>query len=141
MRRERIAGIVDKLIEEYRTRDPILLARYLGFKVLERDLPGQIAGLVAEVFGAKFILLQTDLPEPEKNYIIAHEIFHCIDQHPDFVFIRRRINIGGYEAESDLFAASLLINEEPEWGETVEHYARRTGVPVKLVRLWFRKAA
>jgi len=141
VRRERILNITNRLIEEFGTRDPVEIAGCLGIKIREKPLPGGIAGLVAEVFGINYILLHYDLPAPDKHYIVAHEIFHYLDGHPDYVFLRGWMLKTGYEVESDLFAASLLISEEPELGETVMQYACRTGIPVKLVRLWFRKVA
>ncbi len=139
MRRERILNITKKLIGEFGTRDPIEIAGCLGIRIREKPLPDGVVGLVAEVFGINYILLHFDLPVPDKHYIVAHEIFHYLDRHPDYIFLRWWRMKTGYEAESDLFAASLLVSEEPEWGETIEQYACRTGVSMKLVRLWFRK--
>jgi len=141
VRRERILNIANRLIEEFETRDPVEIAGCLGIKIREKPLPDGIVGLVAEVFEINYILLHFDLPIPDKHYIVAHEIFHYLDRHPDYIFLRGWRMKTGFEVESDLFAASLLISEEPEWEETVEQYACRTGVPVKLVRLWFRKVA
>jgi hypothetical protein len=139
--RELVAADVEKLVRKYGTRDPFKLADYLNLKIRRRSLPEGIAGLVGELWGKVMIVLDLELPEDEARYIVAHEIYHHLDKHPDIVLTKKALWGDWFEVKADLFAASLLICEKPRWSETEIEFAARTQVPVRLVRLWFRRAA
>lgn len=139
--KERILREIAQLIGRFGSRDPYELAHYLDLHVVKRALPEGIAGAVADVLEEKFILLDAELPEEEARYIVAHEIYHHIDNHPDYFTVKKGHWGNFYERGPDYFAAGLLIAEEPEWGETINEFSARIGVPLKLVRIWHKKAA
>lgn len=138
---ELVAADVAKLLVKYGTRDPFELASCLNLKIRRQSLPDGIAGMVGELWGKVIIILDLSLPDYEARYIVAHEIYHHLDKHPDIILSKRAFWGDWFEIKADLFAATLLICEEPEWGETELEFARRTQVPVRLVRLWFRRVA
>lgn len=138
---ELVAADVEELLQKYGTRDPFKLADCLNLKIRHGSLPDGIAGLVGELWGKVMIVLDFSLPEDEARYIVAHEIYHHLDKHPDILSTKKTLWGDWFEVKADLFAANLLICEKPRWSETEMEFAARTRVPVRLVRLWFRSAA
>lgn len=138
---ELVAAEVEELLQKYGTRDPLILADCLNLKIRRRGLPDGIAGMLGELWGKVIIVLDLELPEDEARYIVAHEIYHYLDKHPDIILSNKTLWGNWFEIKADLFAANLLICEKPRWGETEVEFAARTQVPVRLVRLWFRRAA
>ncbi len=135
-----IKNSVSRLIRKYKTRCPHELADYLGIEVFEYAFK-KIRGLIFYLNGRKIIGVKANLPEPEKRAIIAHEIGHK-ELHPanvGYFFIKENTYFvpGRYEREADLFAAMLLMDKPPEYGETVENYAARSRVPAKLVKVYW----
>ncbi|MDA8235951.1 MAG: hypothetical protein M0Z31_14370 [Clostridia bacterium] len=139
--KERILREIDRLVRQFGTRNPYELADYLDLHLVKRSLPKGIVGVVAEVLEEKYILLDAALPDEEARYIVAHEIYHHIDNHPDYFSTKQGHWGNFYERGPDYFAAGLLIEEEPEWGETIMEFSARIGVPLKLVRIWHKDAA
>ncbi|WP_003539740.1 ImmA/IrrE family metallo-endopeptidase [Desulfotomaculum nigrificans] len=139
--KERILREIDRLVRQFGTRNPYELADYLDLHLVKRTLPKGIVGVVAEVLEEKYILLDAALPDEEARYIVAHEIYHHIDNHPDYFSTQKGYWGNLYERGPDYFAAGLLIEEEPEWGETIMEFSARIGVPLKLVRIWHKDAA
>ena len=77
------------LIDKHQPRDPLELANLLGLRVVIRDLPNGICGLVADLWGVTIILISSGLPRPEQNYIAAHELYHYLDEHPRISWSRK----------------------------------------------------
>lgn len=125
------------LIEQYQPRDPVELANHLGLRVVVRDLPPGICGLVADLWGVTIVLISSSLPRPEQHYIAAHELFHYLDEHPPDQLVRKGFWGEFYETRADYFACGLMIKEPIREGESHFEYAARTGVPLRLVRLWY----
>lgn len=139
--KERILREIDQLIHRFGTRDPFRLADYMDLHIIKRDLPEGIAGAMGELWEEKYILLNTDLPEEEARYIVAHEIYHHIDNHPDYFSTKKGHWGNFFERGPDYFAAGLLIDEEPDRGESIREFSARIGVPLKLIRIWYKDAA
>lgn len=136
-RKERSIHYALDLIEKYQPRDPVELANLLGLRVVIRDLPSGIYGLVAELWGVTIVLISNSLPQPEQNYIAAHEIFHSLDEHPPELLVKKGYWGELFETQADYFACGLMIKELPQEDESLFEYAARTGVPLRLVRLWY----
>lgn len=128
---------VARLIDEYERDDPYLLASRLGIDVEEYPFR-KIKGLVIEIGNRTVIALNSALPEPRKRAILAHELGHwqLATARVGYFFISTHtVMEPKVEYEANRFAAELLAgNEEPEPGETLERFAARTGVPVKMMR-------
>lgn len=139
-----IKKAVTRLFEKYKTRCPYELAEYLGIEIFEYAFR-RIRGLIFYLDGRKIIGVKADLPRPEKRAIVAHEIAHE-KLHPantGYFFIKENTFFapGKYEHEADLFAAMLLVDESPEYGDTVEFYAARKEIPLHLVKTLWEKGA
>lgn len=135
-----IKRAVNRLYKQYKTRCPYELAEWLGIEIFEFAFR-RIRGLIFYIEDRKIIGIKEDLPEHEKRAIIAHEIGHE-ELHPaatGYFFIKESTNFvpGKYEREADMFAAMLLVDEHPRFGETVEQCAERNNVsPCLLKILW-----
>ena len=135
---DRIKTIYDALYRKYATRCPYELAEHLGIVITEFPFR-KIRGLIFYLAAEKFIGVNAGLLECEKQAIIAHEIGH--DQlHPHNAgcyFIKESTNVvpGKYELQADQFAALLLVHKVPEYGDTMEKYAARNMLPLKLVKI------
>lgn len=135
-----IKKAVNRLFEKYKTRCPYELAECLGIEIFEYAFR-RIRGLMFYLKERKIIGVKEDLPAPEKLAIIAHEIGHE-ELHPTdagYFFIKENTYFvpGKYEHEADLFAAMLLVDKSPEYGDTVGSYAARKEIPFYLVEtLW-----
>ncbi|MGB9662430.1 MAG: ImmA/IrrE family metallo-endopeptidase [Moorellaceae bacterium] len=138
---DRIAAEVDRLIREHGTRDPFELADKLGLVTRWTKLPAGYLGTVWELWGVKVILLAIDTVIQEARYIVAHEIFHHLDEHPEFWWVKKTFFGNYFEVLADRFAAELLIQETPYGGETEYEFAARLGVPIRLIRLWVKRVA
>ncbi len=133
-----IKNSVSGLIQKYKTRCPYELADYLGIEIFEYTFR-KIRGLILSIGERKIIGVKTELPEQEKRAIIAHEIGHE-RLHPanvGYFFIKEQTYFvpGKYEHEADLFAAMLLVDEPPEYGEGIEQYADRKCVSQYMVKI------
>ena len=136
-----INNSVRRLIKKHKTKCPYELAEHLGIEIFEYAFR-KIRGLIFHLDGRKIIGVKAGLPEYLKRAIIAHEIGHE-ELHPvnvGYFFIKEHTNFvpGRYEREANLFAAMLLVDEHPEYGETVEEYAARIRVPPELVKVYMR---
>jgi len=72
--------------------------------------------------------------------VLAHELGHSfLHEGMGFYFIRDNTFWleGKFEKEADIFAATLLLDEPPECGETVEEYAARKWVTRELVKKYY----
>lgn len=139
--KNRIVQQAAELVAEYHPRDPLDLANLLGLWVVVRELPPGIDGLVADVYGVTMVLISSGLPRPEQNYIAAHELFHSLDEHPSEELVRQGFWGEFFETQADYFACGLMIQEPIRESESQFEYSRRTGVPLRLVRLWSRSGS
>ena len=134
---------VGGLIRQYGTNDPFALSEALGIGVLFCDLPVDVKGFYLSLGGRQMVFINQELEENEARVTCGHELGHAV-LHRDYnsVYLRahtQQFNGRRYELEADLFCACLLM-EEPQTGDeaiTLEDIARRTGLPERLVRLYF----
>lgn len=142
---KRITSAVSHLIKKHNTRCPYELADRLGIEIVEFSF-AKIRGLIFYLGERKIIGVKADLPKHEKRAIVAHEIGHE-ELHPatvGYFFIKEHTSFvpGKYEHEADLFAAALLVDEPPEYGEGIKHFAARKNIIPRLVKiLWEDKHA
>ena len=137
---ERIKEASYQLIYDYNTRCPYELAASLGIELYEHNLQHN-RGFALNIKDRKIIGVYSELPEQEKRAVIAHEIGH-LELHPGyghfFMHDHTGFLLGREEREAEIFAAALLLDEPPEPGETAEAYARRMGVPQKMVEIYYK---
>lgn len=132
-----IKRAVKELVEEYETSDPYRLARLMDIDVDEFPFR-QIKGLILEIAGKVTIILNSNIPDWLKRVVLAHELGHkqLSPQGAGYFFMADyTLMESKVEYEANRFAAELLSwDEELELNETMEHFAVRAGVPVKMMR-------
>lgn len=130
-----IKKAVSKLIEQYRTNDPRLLAHYLGYIIQEGPL-GQISGCHLKIEEKKFIYVNSTKQYNHKQIIIAHELGHCILHNENFYYsLDNSFCRNKAEQEACAFVQELLRPEEISYESipsTDECNIRMTRYAIKL---------
>lgn len=135
----RIAAEAAKLAAHYGSRSPEALAEALGVQILHQELRQADALLYQAGPRQIWLLLDAAQPEQRHPYLIAHELGHLLLHQGNYFFLRNHtwVVLDKYEKEADLFAACLLIDEDPEEGEALHQFAQRKQLPEALARLYF----
>jgi len=137
-----IKEIIDKLLENYKTNEPIELAEALNINVTY-ELLVDMQGYYLNSGKFKFIVVNSNLDYYDKRVVIAHELGHAL-LHPNlntsFLTSGTFASIDKYERQANEFAAHLLLPDGFEKdiefkNKTVEQIARMVGLPVELVNL------
>lgn len=126
------------LVRKYNQRDPFLLAKKLGINVIENDL-GEVYGYYTQINRIKFILINSNLSESEKRFVVAHELGHAILHSkiatPCLMHLKN-INDIKIEYEANRFAVQLLID-----GSHKDYYIEGKfkimeyyGIPIEMER-------
>lgn len=110
-----IIKIADKTVTLCNSRDPYLIADFLGIEIIERDFKLQ-KGAYKIILNNDFIFVKKDLDYVTKNVVISHEIGHSQ------LHRREAVTIGGFreynlfskqdvkmEKEANIFTAQLLL--------------------------------
>ncbi|WP_127539357.1 ImmA/IrrE family metallo-endopeptidase [Paenibacillus illinoisensis] len=128
--------IVRGLIKRFKTNDPFAIAEGLNIKIWYCDLGNNTRGLYYRKLRRRFIVINSDLSDPWKKFVCAHELAH--DRlHPGisrfFLDEQSFFNAGKYERQANQFAVKLLTaDSESEPGETREQLLRRCSIPAEL---------
>lgn len=132
-----IKQFVKQLIENHETNDPYRLARAIGIDIDEFPFR-RIKGLILEIAENVTIVLNSNLPEWLKRVVLAHELGHrqLSPQGMGYFFMAEHTFMESrVEYEANKFAVELLTwGEEPEFDESMEHFAARVGLPVEMMR-------
>ncbi|NMB11872.1 MAG: ImmA/IrrE family metallo-endopeptidase [Firmicutes bacterium] len=119
------------------TRDPYRVTEYLNIEVDKHPFRSGIKGMVVQASDRVCIALNSGLALPWKRFVLAHEIgrFQLSTKGVGYFFLSEYTPmLPLVEREANLFAIELLVrNEHPYWGETVERFAARMGIPVEMV--------
>lgn len=126
------------LVRKYKKRDPFLLAKKLGINVIENDL-GEVYGYYTQIRRINFILINSNLSELEKRFVVAHELGHAILHSkittPCLMHLKN-INDIKIECEANKFAVKLLIDGShkdyyiEDKFKIMEYY----GIPIEMER-------
>lgn len=134
----RIAQIVHKLCQKHHTRCPYQIAEALGIEILRYPF-NSINGMALQNGEDIIITIKDGLTPEEEKYILAHELGHIL-LHPGSYFAARSYTDflpQKFEKQADLFAAYLLVDENPEEGESLQAFSRRKGIPGFLLELLY----
>jgi len=119
----RIRKIVRNLTAKYNTTNPRILADCLGIFVVSTSFKGRISGILITDNSKRLIGINSNLPYPMQQAVLAHELEHAI-LHPecDYHFLTDRTYFctGKLEAEANIFAKELLIGSECKIDEYCE---------------------
>ena len=126
------------LVRKYNQRDPFLLAKKLGINVIENDL-GEVFGYYTQIKRIKFILINSNLSELEKRFVVAHELGHAILHSKiatSCLMHIKHLNEIKIECEANKFAVQLLIDGShkdyyiEDKFKIMEYY----GIPIEMER-------
>lgn len=114
-----------KLIKQFKTTDPWRICKELDIDVLELDLGGSTLGQSITNRRCSVILIEENMTEAWKRFVLAHELAHC-RLHKGFstAFYRQTTAfkmINWVEMEANLFAMALL-KEGVEENEKMTDY-------------------
>ncbi len=132
-----IRQAVDELVCACGTREPYHIAQFLDIEVDEYSFRSNIKGMVVQASDGVSIAINSRLSNPWKRFVLAHELGHFQLSYKGvgyFFLSEYTLMLPLVEREANLFAIELLVgDEEPYWGETVEQFAIRMGIPVEMV--------
>lgn len=131
---------IQKLISYYEkyvgSRNPQKIANWAGIKICVKDL-GEIQGFFKVIKRTKWIFVNENLLDtPMFDVVLAHELGHALLHNTqECVFLKYHTFLlsSRKELEANLFAAELLIVEDPL--STVDEYAY---LPTELLELRMR---
>ncbi|AYO30642.1 ImmA/IrrE family metallo-endopeptidase [Biomaibacter acetigenes] len=104
---------IKDIIREFGTRDPKVIAEEMGINILYLPYT-QLYGMAACFGDHKLIGVKSELDEPIKKLVIAHELGHFV-LHPEgnFYFVMdKTMFYNKFEYQANMFAISLCIGEE-----------------------------
>lgn len=138
-----IEAEVEKLCQEFQTRDPDQLAEGLGLHIYEREDFNQLLGMYVVVCGRPCIFLKAGMDPGTRKMVLAHELGHVTLHQAE----RKAADIVPFtlfhmterpEYEANIFAAHLLLDEEEIESLAKEGYdlvqmAQSLGVDINLL--------
>lgn len=122
-----------RLLDLYGERDPEVLAEQMGVLTILCDLPETVEGFYHCYRGHPIIYLADRLPPCRRRAVCGHELGHVV-LHGDINSLLLDEVDERMEREADLFAAVLLLSEQPEGCCDVQSVVRETGLPEDAVR-------
>lgn len=132
-----IKQLVKELVEEHGTNDPYCIALDMGIDIDEYPFNKRINGMIYKITGKTVIVLNSNLPALLKKFVLAHELGHQLlsPVNTGYFFLTEYTLLApNLEREATMFAVELLMwGEKIEHSETIEHLARRVGIPVEVL--------
>lgn len=145
MQKEKIKQRVQKLIDRYHTCNPFKLAELCGLHVTYAPLQ-EMHGLYMKYRRVGIIIISTEAPEEQLNFICAHELGHALlhdGLNIHSMTSRAHFSAGRYEREADFFATELLMQMQlaadadfPDEGFSVYAITHGNGIPDKVAEAW-----
>jgi len=132
-----------KLIKRFKTSDPFELASYENIKVIPWNLDEEIQGFYKYVRRNKFIFYNSNIVEPMKKFVCAHELGHAL-LHPrsSTPFMREKtlFSVDRIEVEANTFAVEVLLPDKlietyKHTKRSIEEIAVSHGIPKEIARL------
>lgn len=106
--------MVNAIFNKFGTRNPLEIASYLDIIILRENL-GTIKGFYDVAEGFKFIHINENLSEREREIVAAHELGHALlhgNYSTPFMRASTYYSINKFEIEANTFASELLISDE-----------------------------
>ncbi|MGI2748391.1 ImmA/IrrE family metallo-endopeptidase [Bacillus cytotoxicus] len=139
--------LANNLVKKHKTNNPYELAYFLNINVVEWDLHPDILGFYKYEQNNKWIILNANASEKEKEITCCHELGHAIMHTRDNTPHLRRntfFSVGKLEQQANLFAIELLMPDE-YWHvyakefKTIDAIAHHTKIPEDLLLLKYQK--
>ena len=138
-----IATQASKVIDEYQSNDPFIIAEKMNINVFTRplvDIGGYYMVLKNNV---KIAVIDSGLSRHLQRFVLAHEIGHSL-LHPEkgaFMLKTSLFATDRQEVEADKFAIELLlpdsmVNDNIDY--TVDNWAAVLGLPREIIELRWR---
>ena len=114
---DRIAGIANRLVRNYDTRDPYKICDEIGVRIRLKDLGTDIKAYYFYQSRIRNIVLNNRVSETVRRILVAHELGH--DRlHKEIALLKGFQEIDLFDAaqpteyEANIFAAELLIDDD-----------------------------
>ncbi|ADI25301.1 ImmA/IrrE family metallo-endopeptidase [Geobacillus stearothermophilus] len=139
---EKIKQIVEKLITKHGTNNPFEIASQKGIVLLFEPLGGTY-GYHHTFRRIQIIHINSELDEPMKRFVCAHELGHAV-LHPELStsFLRKHtlFCMDKVEREANEFAVELLLSDDVlytyrDTDATIYEAAAAYGIPKEVVHL------
>lgn len=132
-----------KVIEEYHSNDPFIIAEKMDINVFFRPLVDIGGYYMLLKDNTKIAVIDSGLPRHMQKFVLAHEIGHSL-LHPEkgaFMLKTSLFATDRQEIEADTFAINLLltdnmINDNIDY--TVDTWSAVLGLPREIIELKWR---
>lgn len=140
-----VAEQVQKLIKQYKTRNPFSICEQKNIAIIYDDLELDVRGFYQYYKRKSMIHLNQNISPEEQRIVLAHELGHAV-MHKDYncIFLSRHTymtkNI--YEHQANLFAAELLLPDAVPvdfYNMSYQQLAALYHVPAVFVEMKWRK--
>lgn len=133
-----IKKTVHNLVSKFKTNDPFELANYKNIHVILFNLHEEIQGFYKYDRRNKYIIINSNLDEPAKKFVCAHELGHSqLHSRINTPFLRKNtlFSTDRIETEANRFAVSLLLyDKDLQCYETKCSCLRENGIPLEMER-------
>ena len=146
MANSRLLEIGSRLVEQFDTRDPFIIAKELGIQIMNVDTLRRLKGAYNVIQGTRWIFLNGNLSEQKRKMVCAHEIGH--DQlHRELAMNSGLAEYTLYdmqtraEYEANIVAAEILLPDEEvleyiyDYQYDVQQIAEALGSDINLIAL------
>ena len=114
---DKVRIISKRLIKRFQTRDPFVIAKELGIRIIYVEMKTQ-KGFCRNILRNFFIFINSNTSHETQKMSCAHELGHVVLQKDELIDSRFLLEMETYdpknrlEYEANRFAANLLIDEE-----------------------------
>lgn len=116
--------VINKIVNNFETRDPYKIAKELDVIIVEEDL-GEIYGYYSKVSRIPIIHINSRYDDFTKRFICGHELGHSLLHPNENTPMLSKISILSemkIEKEANYFAANLIIDGSHEEFELINKY-------------------
>lgn len=104
-----------RLANEHQTRDPFVIAKNLGIKIIEESL-GKING-----YYDGFIHINNNLPKWRKYHVAAYHLFDALtEKNLSFLSYRKELSDKELQKLQNMFAVALLSHDIKSFADFLE---------------------